>query len=188
MEVACLYLYSLFIIQIIKMIDYYCEICDKSVKFKKNHLESKSHLFVSENLIHRYNVNNPEFIQMENILKNYINDSNRKFAFYILFVKWKLHFSDVIIDVKSNTWFSISKGFRLRECLLREIRHLERRGHQFSPISNMNIIFRSDLRNMIYHHYLQVPKSMLQWKLNKIIVNNPQLVIVHGNNSHPLIR
>ena len=53
----------------------------------------------------------------------------------------------------------------------------------------MNITFISDLRNMTYEHYLQQPKSMLEWKLNVILAKNPQLIkSLNRSQIHPLIR
>ena len=52
----------------------------------------------------------------------------------------------------------------------------------------MNITFISDLRNMTYEHYLNLPRSMLEWKLNAILAENPELIKILGNSSHPLIR
>ena len=52
----------------------------------------------------------------------------------------------------------------------------------------MNITFISDLRNMTYEHYLNQPKSMLEWKFNAILAKNPELIKILENSSHPLIR
>ena len=52
----------------------------------------------------------------------------------------------------------------------------------------MTITFISDIRNMTYKHYLQQPKSMLEWRLNIRLAKNPEPVKILGNSSHPLIR
>ena len=52
----------------------------------------------------------------------------------------------------------------------------------------MNITFISDLKNMTYEHYLNQPKTMLEWKLNGKLAKNPQFVRLFGNSSHPLFR
>ena len=103
-------------------------------------------------------------------------------------MQWKLHFSDNIVSVKSNKWCNISDSFFLRNFLLSKIKYFERYGHKFSHISEMNITFISDLRNMTYEHYLNQPKSMLEWKLNAILAKNPELRKMLGNSFHPLIR
>ena len=54
----------------------------------------------------------------------------------------------------------------------------------------MIITFISDVRNLTYEHYLNQPKSMLEWKLNANLAKNPELIKIKilGNSSHPLIR
>ena len=65
---------------------------------------------------------------------------------------------------------------------------MENRGYKFSHISEMNITFIIDLRNMTYEHYRNQPKSMLEWKLNALLAQNPELIKILGNSFHPLIR
>ena len=52
----------------------------------------------------------------------------------------------------------------------------------------MYISFITDLKNMTYEHYLNHRKPMVEWKLNEKISENPDLVKLFGNNSHPLVR
>ena len=136
----------------------------------------------------RYSVTNPDFLQTENILENYILDYNKKFAFYLFICKWKLHFPDTIVSFKSNTWYSVSAGYCLRNFLLSKIKYFERYGRKFSHMSELNITFISDLKNMTFELYLNQPKSMLEWKLNVILAKNPELKKILGNSSHPLVR
>ena len=153
------------------MSDYFnCKVCAKSIKIKskKKHLNSLNHKSLSLIIISRYSITNPDFPNIDNILKNYFLDYNKKFEFYLTICKWKLHFSDTIVNVKS-TRLSWVGGYYLREFVSSKIEYYEKRGHKLSHISEMNITFISDLRNMTYEHYLQQPKSMLEWKLNAIL-------------------
>ena len=95
---------------------------------------------------------------------------------------------DTIVSYKSDTWYSTSDGFYLRDFVLSKNKYYERQGHNISHISEMNIIFISDLRNMTYEHNLNHPKSMMEWKLNEILAKNPELIKIFGKSSHPLIR
>ena len=167
-----------------------CMLCDKSIKneSKKKHLNSQYHISLSMSKIFRYITTNPDFLQIENIFKKYAIDYNKKFAFYLIICKWKIHFSDTIGSVKSNTWYSISHGSYLRNFVLSKIKDYEKRGHKFSHISEMTITFISDFRKMTYEHYLNQPKSRLEWKLNAIVARNPELIKTLGNSSHPLNR
>ena len=53
-------------------------------------------------MISRYDVTNPNFFHIEFILKKYVNIYNKKFEFNLIICKWKLHFTDTIIHVKSE--------------------------------------------------------------------------------------
>ena len=165
------------------------KLCDKSleIKSKKKHLNSQYHKSSCMSIISRYSVTNPDFLNIDNILKNYVLEYIKKFAVYLNICKWKLHFSDTIVSVKSNMWYNVSASYYLRNFLLSKIKYFERYGHKFSHISEMNITFISDLRIMTYEHYLTQRKSMLEWKLNAILAKNPELIKILGNSSHPLI-
>ena len=113
-------------------------------------------------VVYKYNVSNPDFLHIENLLKNYVLDYNKKFAFYLIKCKWKLHFSDTIVNIESNTWYSVSGDYHSRDFVFSKIKYYEKLGHKFSHISEMNITFITDLRNMTCEHYLNKPKSMLE--------------------------
>ena len=52
----------------------------------------------------------------------------------------------------------------------------------------MNIAFITDLKNMTYEHYLNQPKSMIEWKMTEKLSRSPELIKTLRNISHPLIR
>ena len=59
------------------MSDYFnSKLCDKSIKnnSKKKHIYSRYHKFLSMSIISRYSVTNPDFHQIERILKIYVLD------------------------------------------------------------------------------------------------------------------
>ena len=55
-----------------------CKTCDKSIKIKskKKHLNSFNHNYLSDSI--RYIIQNPDSLQMEKILKNYVLDCDKK--------------------------------------------------------------------------------------------------------------
>ena len=167
-----------------------CKLCDKAIKIKskKKHLNSQYHKSLSMSITSRYSVPNPDFLHIDKILQIYVLDYSKKFAFYLIICKWKLHFSDTIVSVKSDTQYSNSNGFYLRNFLLSKIKFFEIQGRKFSHISEMNITFIPYLRNKTYEHYRNQPKYMLEWKMNAISAEIPKLIRIFGNSSHPLIR
>ena len=79
-------------------------VCDKSIKIrsKKKHLNSQYHKSLIKSIICKYTVENPTFLHVEEMLKSFIDEYNKKIEFYLIFCKWKLHFSDTIINAKSD--------------------------------------------------------------------------------------
>ena len=74
--------------------EYHCELCDISVKIKskKRHLNSHPHKNLDKLIINRYRVESPDFIKIENILKNYVRDYKRKLIFLQLYVNGRYTF------------------------------------------------------------------------------------------------
>ena len=151
---------------------FHSDLCDKSIKMrsKKKHLISQYHKPLTESIICKYTVKNASFLHLEDVLKNFVDDFNKKFEFYIIFCKWKLHFSDTIFNIKADRLQNIHRvGWNLRRNLMSKIEYLENNGHKFSHISEKNIVFITDLRNMTNEHYLKIPKPMIEWGLNAIL-------------------
>ena len=126
------------------MSDYFnCKLCDKSIKIKskKKHLNSQNHKSLSMSNNSRYSITNPDFLHIVNIIKNYVLEYNEKFAFYLNICKRKLHFSDTIVSVKSNLWYSVAGGYYLTDFVSSKIKYFERQGLKFSHITEMNITF-----------------------------------------------
>ena len=97
-----------------------CEVCDKTIKIEseKKHLNSQYQKSLSTSVVFRYSVSKPDFIHIENTLKNYVLDYYKKFEFYLIICKWKFHFLDTFVNVKSNTWYSVSGGYYLKTFFL----------------------------------------------------------------------
>ena len=175
------------------MTDYFhCELCDKSSKIesKMKHLNFQYHKSLTRSIIYKYTVKNPSFLHVEDILRHFVDDYNEKFEFYLIFCKWKLHFSDTIINIKSDRIFNFHRaGWNLRRNLMSKIEYFESNGHKFSHISELNNVFITDLTNTTYDHYLKISKPMIEWTIIKKLANNPQLIKAFDKNTpHPFIR
>ena len=92
---------------------FHCDLCDKSIKFRseKKHLNSRYHKSLNESIICKYTIKNPSFLHMEGILKNYVDDYNKKFEFFLILCEWKLNFSDTIINFKSHRLYNIKRKY-----------------------------------------------------------------------------
>ena len=160
---------------------FHCDLCDKSVKFrsKKKGLNSQYHKLLNKSIICKYTVKNPSFLHIEDILQNFVDEYNKKFEFYSILCKWKLNFSDTVINTKPKRLFNFKRryaGWNLRISLIEKIEFFESKGHKLSHISEMNITFVTDLKNMTYEHYLKIPKPMTEWTIIKKFANNPKLI------------
>ena len=58
-----------------------CKLCDKSIKnkSKKIHINSQYQKYLSDSIIFRYIVPNPDFLHIENFLKNNILENIKTF-------------------------------------------------------------------------------------------------------------
>ena len=121
------------------------KLCDKSIKIKskKKHLNSTNRKYLSDSIIFRYIIQNPDFLKIDNTLKIYILDYNKKFEYYRIICNWILHFSDTIVSVETNLRCNISQDYYLRN-FLSKINYFESHDHKFSLISEMNITFIAD--------------------------------------------
>ena len=148
------------------MSDYFlCELCDISIKItsKKKHLNSQYHKSLTRSINCKYTVKSPSFLHVEDKLKKFVDVYNKKFDFYLVFCG-KLHFSDTIINIKTDRLYNIHRaGWNLRRNLMSKIEDFESNGLKFSHISEMNIVFLTDLRSMTYEHYLKIPKQIKEW-------------------------
>ena len=173
---------------------FHCDSCDKSnkIRSKKKQLNSQYYKSLTSSINCKYTVKNPSFPHVEEILKNFVDYYDKKFEFYLIFCEWKLHFPDTTINIKSDRLYNINRaGWNLRRILISRIEFFEifeSNGHKFSHISEMNIVFITDLTNTTYDHYLKIPKPMIEWTINKKLANNPKLIKAFVRNTpHQLI-
>ena len=61
-----------------------CKLCDKTIKIKskKEHLNSRDHKYLSESIIFRYIILNPDFIKVDEILSKFVNIYNKTYEQY----------------------------------------------------------------------------------------------------------
>ena len=101
-----------------------------------------------------------------------------------------MHFSDTIGNIKSDRLYNIHRaGWNLRRNLMSKNEYFESNGHKLSHISEMNIVFITDLTNTTYDHDIKISNPMIEWTIFKKVPINPNLIKAFDRNTpHPLIR
>ena len=87
---------------------------------------------------------NPELKQINDIIKDYVNDYNRKFEYYTVLCNWNLMFDNgVSVDVNSKKLYrfcELHKNFE--KYLKNKIIHYKKDGLEFSHVAEMNIFLK----------------------------------------------
>ena len=159
---------------------YYCELCNKSIalKHKCSHYKSKLHRDIDKSIINKYNIMNPELKEINDIIKDYVNDYNRKFEYYTVVCNWNFMFDNgVSLDVKSKKPYRFRVLHKNLEKYLKiKINHYKKDGLEFSHISEMKITFKTRLDHMTYKHYSEQPMPMVEKIINKKLYKNYELI------------
>ena len=149
---------------------YYCIPCNKRIelKFNGSHLKSQEHMNNEGRVVNNYTFVKPQFCEINSIIKNNVNNYNRRFRYYEMQCKWKLvHDNDIPIDVNSKSQYRRSLSHSFEKHLKNKINHYEKRGLKISHISEMNFTFTTYLRNMTHRHYLENPMPMVERLINR---------------------
>ena len=170
------------------MISFYCQHCDKSINriFKRKHNKSKTHLYMIQNIvINKYNIGDVLWKDFENIIRDYINEYNKKFISFSIKVDFQLNnenFSISIDNIEGEIplykfhnigWiyykFCQSKkvrAFVYHTAILKNIK-LE----STSIINNFKLSIFSKYKTIKRNHLLNQNRSILTSKLLKQIHN-----------------
>ena len=174
--------------------DYYCEICNKSIKDKprNKHNKTKSHYFMKNYVTNIYNYNYIVWGDVENILHENIISHDNKFNEFKTCVSCKIN-DDVEINVYKNasdmsvvvpTWIEPFKtyevgtlyvqiaGKMICKTICENLR--SKYGINCTPdmkIRNLRLKFISRHNNMTYRYQLEQPRRILESKMVKHIKN-----------------
>ena len=94
---------------------FHCRLCDKSIKikFKKKHLILQYHEALSKSTISRYNVTNPNSLQMEDIVKKISKDYDEKFGLHSIICKCKIFFDYLTYNFKFKKMYNMYSYYYL---------------------------------------------------------------------------
>ena len=125
------------------MFSFHCKVCDKSIKIKseKRHQKSQNHQALTKSINSRYYIKNPNFVDVEELLRKYVNDYNKKSGLYLIICKFENIFNDLTYDFKISRMYNSHPYYYLRNTLISKIDYFTIEAHNFSHISKMTLTF-----------------------------------------------
>ena len=111
------------------MTDYFCKLCEKSIESKKKPLNSQYQQFLTNTIISRYYVSDPNFLDIEDKIRKHIDDYNENFVLYMILCKCKLLFSDLTYIFIFEKMYNVNRFYSLRRYLLTKTESSTRQGH-----------------------------------------------------------
>ena len=171
---------------------YHCEICDMVIKpkSKSRHFKSNNHKNLAKHKHIKLTIDNPNLDDIDKIIYDYINEYDKKYGYYYIRCEFKLVFSNMEdYAVASSILKDNNTMFSWKIFVEKAINNFKKDGYNLSHIPHMNFIIVCNKSDMTYKHYLQQPKSMLEWKLNALVNRNKSLINKFPQNwKHPLNR
>ena len=170
--------------------DYYCDVCEKTIQLKsnKNHPKSLPHIQYERSFRISHTITNPNYFDMVKIINNYMANHKKKFDLYLLKCDFKLVF--INFTPHNKTYFHRNtSNINLKRNLLYWIEYFIERGHKFCLINEMKITTINEKMNVTYQHHVKQPMQAVEIRLKVNIVKNPHLInSLNRYINHPLIR
>ena len=168
------------------MMDYFCDICDKTIKRKSKtkHLKSKNHLHMKSYIRDKHIVGDVYWKDFYSVIRTFVDINRKKFPIFKTVVRCKLFNKDLVICYDKTKKRLIRYGFGdpvfrnlypvCEEILNRLHRYALISGKELSldtVIKNMSVTFFSYYYIMTPRHRLEQPRRVLESKLLKHITN-----------------
>ena len=168
------------------MMDYYCDICDKTIKNKSktNHFRSKNHLHMKSYVKDEHIVGNVFWKDFYRVICDYVDINRKKFPIFKTVVRCKLLNKDFTIcyDKTKKGWIRYGFGDAIFHDLCPVCEEIPDRLHRYAMISNQKLSLDTVLKNvsitffsycyiMTPRHRLEQPRRLLESKLLKHIAN-----------------
>ena len=170
---------------------YYSDICDKTInfEFKNKHLKSITHNESEKSFRIILSIERPNFFNVDDLYKGFINNHNKKFYFYSVECNFNLIFDNSFFPCIESDLYTNKTICYWKTFLIHAIQDFINQGYNFSHISKMNIITINIRMNVTYDYYINQSMSMCERKINMNIARNSQLInSLDRNKNHPLIR
>ena len=171
--------------------DYYCDVCDKTIKLKSknNHLKSISHIQYEKCFRISHTNKTPDLFHVDKLFNVFITNHNKKTHVYLIQCDFSLVFNNDFKPHIKTFYYQNSTFMNMKRLLLNWIDFFTERGHEFSHNNEMNTSTINDKLNMSYENYNKQPMQAVEIKLNVIIAENPNLKkSINRFHNHPLSR
>ena len=164
--------------------NYYCDICDKTIKRKSKtrHNKSKSHLHMKSYIREKHTIGDVYWKDFYRVIREYVNTNRLKFPIFKTLVKCNLFDMDLVIWYDKTKKILIKYGYGdnvfhylypVCEEILKRIRdHVLIKGEKLSletVIKNISFTFYSYYYIMTPRCRLEQPRRILESKLLKHI-------------------
>ena len=162
------------------MMDYYCEICDKTVKRKSKtkHIKSKSHLHLKSYIREKHTIGNVYWKDFYRVIREYVDINRLKFPIFKTLLKCEVFGENLEICYDKTKKRLIRYGFGdavfhhlypvFEEILNRIRRRVLMKGEELSletVIKSISITFYSYYYIMTPRLRLEQPRKVLESKL-----------------------
>ena len=169
------------------MEDYYCDICDKTIKYKSKtmHLKSKNHLHMRSYVRDEHIVGDVYWKDFYRVICDYVDINRKKFPIFKTVVKCNLFNKDLVICYDRTKKRLVRYGFgdAIFHDLCPVCEEIPHRIHRYAMISNQKLSLDTVLENvsitffsyyyiMTPRHRLEQPRRLLESKLLKHIANS----------------
>ena len=166
------------------MTDYFCDICDKTIKRKSKtrHIKSKSHLHMKSYIRDEHTIGDVYWKDFYRVIREYVDNNRLKFPIFKTLVKCNIFDESLVIWYDKTKKRLIRYGFgdkvfrylypvceeilnRIRGCVLMMGEKLSLE----TVIKNISITFYSYYHIMTFKHNLEQPRRILESHLLKHI-------------------
>ena len=152
------------------MEDYYCDICDKTVKNKSktNHHRSKNHLHMKSYVKDEHIVGNVYWKDFYRVICDYVDNNRKKFPIFKTLVKCNLFNKDLTIycDNIEKKWIRFGFGDKIFNDLNPVCEEIPHRIHRYAMISNQKLSLDTVLENVsitfFSYYYIMTPRHRLE--------------------------
>ena len=167
----------------------YCHSCDKNIaqNFIIKHNKSKTHLYFYNNfVINKYYLGDVLWSDFEKIIRDYIDDYNKKFNSFSILVNFQLDNENMSISVdniegqiplykfKNSDWvyYKLCQSKKVRDFVFHNATLKNIKLESSSIINNIILTIFSKYKTIKRYHLLKQPRSILTSKILKHVHNS----------------